>query len=135
MRKNGYGRIIMITSAAGLYGNHGQSHYSAVKMGLVGLANTLAQEGAKSNISVNVIAPIAGSRMTETVLPPDLVAALQPGVSSPRWCTYLVHESAARRTAAVFECRCWLGVASVRWRAHRGRFLPAERAFQHRGRA
>jgi NAD(P)-dependent dehydrogenase (short-subunit alcohol dehydrogenase family) len=73
MRKQNYGRVIMVTSAAGLYGNFGQAHYSAVKMGLVGLAKTLALEGEKNNIKVNVIAPIAASRMTETVMPPDLL--------------------------------------------------------------
>ena len=83
MRENGYGRIVLMTSAAGLYGNFGQTNYSAAKMGLVGFMNTLKLEGEKHNIKVNTVAPIAGTRLTEDVLPPDLFEKLTPEFVAP----------------------------------------------------
>ncbi|HEX2695226.1 MAG TPA: SDR family NAD(P)-dependent oxidoreductase, partial [Acidobacteriota bacterium] len=78
MREKGYGRIVMTTSAAGLYGNFGQTNYSAAKMGLIGFMNTLKLEGAKYNIRVNTLAPVAASRLTEDVMPPDMFERMQP---------------------------------------------------------
>jgi 3-hydroxy-3-methylglutaryl CoA synthase/NAD(P)-dependent dehydrogenase (short-subunit alcohol dehydrogenase family)/putative sterol carrier protein len=83
MREQGYGRIIMTTSAAGLFGNFGQTNYGAAKMGAVGLMNTLKLEGDKYNIKVNCIAPVATTRLTDDILPPDLQDKLLPDFVAP----------------------------------------------------
>ena len=101
LREQGYGRVIMTASAAGLYGNFGQANYSAAKMGLVGLGQTLAAEGAKYNIHTNVIAPVAKSRMTETIMPPEILENLDPGLVSPL-VAWLCHES-CEANGQVFE--------------------------------
>jgi NAD(P)-dependent dehydrogenase (short-subunit alcohol dehydrogenase family) len=83
MRQRNYGRIVMTTSASGLYGNFGQSNYSAAKMALVGLMQTLSLEGARYNIRVNCLAPTAATRMTEDVFPGEMLKPLEPEVVSP----------------------------------------------------
>jgi NAD(P)-dependent dehydrogenase (short-subunit alcohol dehydrogenase family) len=83
MRAQNYGRIIVTTSASGLYGNFGQSNYSAAKAGLIGLMNTLKLEGRKNNIHVNAIAPVAATRMTQGIMPPEFLEALAPEKVTP----------------------------------------------------
>ena len=92
MRDQGYGRVVTTASPAGLYGNFGQSNYSAAKMGLVGLTRTLAVEGAKHGIHANVISPMALTRMTADLLPGELAAKLAPERVSPL-VAWLAHES------------------------------------------
>jgi len=72
MMSQGYGRIVMTTSGSGLFGNFGQSNYASAKMGGVGLTNVLKLEGAKHNVKTNVIVPVAGTRLTEDIVPPEI---------------------------------------------------------------
>jgi NAD(P)-dependent dehydrogenase (short-subunit alcohol dehydrogenase family) len=83
MRENKFGRVIVTASASGIYGNFGQSNYSAAKMALVGFGQTLALEGDKYNIKTNVIAPVAMSRMTEAIMPENVHEMLKPEFVSP----------------------------------------------------
>lgn len=78
-----YGRVVMTTSSTGLYGNFGQSNYGAAKMALVGLMQTLGLEGAKYDIRVNCLAPTAATRMTEGLLPDEVLRALTPQSVTP----------------------------------------------------
>jgi NAD(P)-dependent dehydrogenase (short-subunit alcohol dehydrogenase family) len=82
-RENGFGRVVVATSTSGLFGNFGQANYGAAKLGLVGLINTLAQEGAKYNIKANAVAPIAATRMTQDILPPEVFEKLTPEYVAP----------------------------------------------------
>uniref|UniRef100_A0A146PI63 Peroxisomal multifunctional enzyme type 2 n=1 Tax=Fundulus heteroclitus TaxID=8078 RepID=A0A146PI63_FUNHE len=118
MKNQKFGRIIMTASAAGIYGNFGQANYSAAKLGLLGLANTLAIEGHKYNIHCNTIAPVAGSRLTETVMPPDLVASLKPEYVAPL-VLWLCHEQ-CKENGGLFEVGAgWIG--KLRWERTQGR--------------
>jgi NAD(P)-dependent dehydrogenase (short-subunit alcohol dehydrogenase family) len=83
MREQNYGRIVVTTSSSGLYGNFGQTNYGAAKLGVVGLMNTLRTEGAKYDIRVNALAPVALTRMTEDIIPDEAKGLLNPEEVTP----------------------------------------------------
>ena len=123
MREQGYGRILMTASGAGIYGNFGQANYSAMKLGLHGLAQTLAIEGRAKGIHVNTIAPVAASRLTETVMPPEMLKGLKPELVTPL--AVLLCSEACTESGQLFEVGGgW--VTRVRWEVSRGAlFDPA----------
>lgn len=118
--KQGYGRVINTASAVGLYGNFGQTNYSAAKAGIWGLSSTLAIEGKKFNILVNTIAPNAGTAMTATILPSEIVEELKPDYVAPL-VVALGHKSCPV-SGKVYEVGSgW--IASVRWQRSDGAVL------------
>ncbi|MCZ7682619.1 MAG: SDR family NAD(P)-dependent oxidoreductase [Sandaracinaceae bacterium] len=125
LREQEYGRIVMTASAAGIYGNFGQANYAMAKLGLVGFANTLAVEGRKRNVHVNTIAPIAGSRLTETVLPKEITDALKPEYVSPL-VLWLCHED-CEETGGLFEVGGGY-FGKLRWERARGKLYRVGRA-------
>ncbi|KAF4963683.1 hypothetical protein FSARC_8327 [Fusarium sarcochroum] len=126
-RKQKYGRVINTASAAGLFGNFGQTNYSAAKLAMVGFTETLAKEGIKYGILANVIAPVAASRMTETIMPPDMLANLKPEWVVPL-VAVLVHKNNTEETGGIFE----VGgghVAKLRWERSNGLLLKADDSY------
>lgn len=126
-RKQKYGRVINTASAAGLFGSFGQCNYSAAKLAQVGFTETLAKEGAKYNIVSNVIAPIAASRMTATVMPPEVLEQLKPEWVVPL-VAVLVHKSNTTENGSIFE----VGgghVAKLRWERANGLLLKADASY------
>ena len=115
-----YGRIIMTASPAGLYGNFGQANYSCAKLALVGFGETLAKEGYNSNIKVNIISLLAKSRMTETVLPPDVLEKLSPEKIAPL-VLYLTSEKCPS-TGSIYEVAAGL-FAQIKWQRSGGLYL------------
>lgn len=99
-REQSFGRVVVATSTSGLFGNFGQANYGAAKLGLVGLINTLALEGAKYNIHANAVAPIAATRMTEDIMPAELLQNLKPEFVAPVVAYLCTDESAD--TGSVF---------------------------------
>ncbi len=93
MRQQNYGRVLMTASSTGLFGNFGQANYGAAKLGLAGLTKTLYLEGAKHDIRVNTLAPVAATRMTEDIFPEAAFAAFAPENVVPA-ALYLVSDDA-----------------------------------------
>jgi len=128
MKENGYGRFVFTASNAGVFGNFGQTNYGAAKMGLLGLSNVLAIEGAKSGIKSNVICPIARTRMTEELLGP-LAEHVSPELVTPM-VTYLASD-ACELTHEVFSAgggryaRVFVGLAPG-WFAGKGVEVSAD---------
>ncbi|MCA3711048.1 MAG: SDR family NAD(P)-dependent oxidoreductase [Phenylobacterium sp.] len=93
MKAQNYGRILVTTSSTGLYGNFGQANYGAAKLALIGFMNTMKLEGQKNNIHVNAISPVAATRMTENLMPAEVLEKLKPEYVTPA-VVYLVSEEA-----------------------------------------
>ncbi|GJN93440.1 hypothetical protein Rhopal_006496-T1 [Rhodotorula paludigena] len=126
MRKQKYGRIVNTASAAGIYGNFGQANYSAAKMGLVAFSKSLAREGVKYNIHANAIAPVAASQMTETIMPPEMLAQLSPDMIVPL-VAYLTHDT-TETNGQLFEAGAgWYG--KVRWERTKGHVFKTDASF------
>ncbi|KAJ7274455.1 peroxisomal hydratase-dehydrogenase-epimerase [Mycena haematopus] len=122
-RKQKFGRVLNTASAAGLYGNFGQANYSAAKMALVAFTKTIAIEGAKYGIKSTVIAPIAASPMTETIMPPEMLANLQPDLVAP-FVLAVCHPDGPDASGKIFEVGAGF-VAEIRWeRSHGAVFKP-----------
>lgn len=117
MREKGYGRIINTGSSAGIFGSFGQANYATAKLGLWGFTQSLAKEGEKRNIKVNCIAPLAGTRMTETVMPKEVVDALKPEFVAP-FVAYLSHDQCAD-SGALYEVGAGY-IAKQRWQRSEG---------------
>lgn len=123
MEKNAYGRIVNVSSPAGLYGNFGQVNYSAMKRAAIGFTLALSREGRKRNIQANVIAPIAASRMMGTVMPDDIMKSV-PATTVATFVAYLCHESCPS-TGGVFELAGrW--IAKMRWERSQGVTMPED---------
>lgn len=122
MRDQNYGRIVVTTSSSGMYGNFGQSNYGAAKMAVLGFMNTIGLEGAKNDIRINALSPTAGTRMTEDLMPPEVLAMLTAESVTAGLLT-LVHDEAPSR---YILCAGAGGYASTRLFETEGVFLPAE---------
>ena len=112
--------MINTSSGSGLYGSFGQANYAAAKLGIHGFTQTCAKEGEKYNIRVNSIAPVAASRMTETVLPPQALEMLKTEYVVPL-VAYLAHES-CEETGSIFEVAAGY-CAKLRWQRSQGAFF------------
>ena len=117
MREKNYGRIVNTGSNAGIFGSFGQANYSTAKLGLWGFTQSLAKEGAKRNIRVNCIAPLAGTRMTATVMPAEVVEALSPAYVAP-FTAWLCSDQ-CEETGGLYEIGAGY-IAKQRWQQSAG---------------
>ena len=124
MREKNYGRILNTGSSAGIYGAFGQVNYSTAKLGLWGFTQALAKEGEKRNIKVNCIAPLAGTRMTATVLPQEILDMLKPEFVAP-FVAFLVHDSVPN-SGDLYEVGAGY-VAKQRWNRSEGHMFDADK--------
>ncbi len=106
MREQQYGRIVVTTSSSGLYGNFGQTNYGTAKMGVIGMMNTLALEGEKVNIKINALSPTAATRMTEGLIPENVLSLLTPETVTPA-VLFLVGDEAPTRTILGAGAGCY----------------------------
>lgn len=121
MRAQDYGKIIMTSSTSGLYGNFGQANYAAAKMSIIGLSNTLAIEGRRSNIYCNTIVPMAASRMTHDILPEDLANKLNPAYVAPL-VAWLCHKDCLENGSIFEAAGQWFG--RYKLQRTKGKYLP-----------
>jgi 3-hydroxyacyl-CoA dehydrogenase/3a,7a,12a-trihydroxy-5b-cholest-24-enoyl-CoA hydratase len=126
MRDQNYGRLIFTASAAGIYGNFGQTNYAMAKLGQYGMSQTLALEGRSKNIMVNTIAPIAGSRLTETVMPQELVDALKPEFIMPL--VIKLCDENSQETGGLYEVGAGF-IGKVRWERSKGHSFSVSQGF------
>jgi len=123
----GYGRIVNITSINGVMGAFGQTNYSAAKSGVVGLTLALAKEGAKKNVKVNAVLPGAGTAMTATVMPKEIVEAASPEYVAPL-IGFLCSDAENVPTGRVFEGGCGF-FAELQWMRGDGMFFDLKQGF------
>jgi len=123
MREKKYGRIVNTGSSSGIYGSFGQTNYAAAKLGLYGFTQSLAKEGEKRNIRANCIAPLAGTRMTETVMPAEVTQALSPAYVAP-FVAFLCHES-NEDNGGLYEVGAGF-IAKQRWNRSAGVQFPVK---------
>lgn len=122
--KQKYGRVLNTTSTSGIYGNFGQSNYAAAKCGILGFSRALALEGQKYNIFVNTIAPNAGTAMTRTIMPEEMVQAFKPHYVAPL-VALLCSDDAPDQTGRLYEVGCgWQG--QTRWQRSGGHGFPVD---------
>lgn len=122
-----YGRVVNITSINGILGAHGQTNYSAAKSGVIGLTFALAHEGKKNNIKLNAVLPGAGTAMTATVMPKEIVDASKPEFVAPL-IGFLCSEADEVPSGKVFEGGSGF-FAELQWTRSDGVFLDISKGY------